>query len=227
MHIVRTLLKRPIISYLRPAGGRKYLTLATPCDLAPDWISEARKRGRYQIQAKRLAKLRNHTDSDSLINSLLGTEYIIPKFEELEIMSPRLRNFPHKRDQYWSLATLGFSLLRIQCDVFTISAGSKGSIPVNGLYFENLVDQGNTLATLGVLKTFVREHGLSSAIVSDPSDKIAQNRELHAIDSLFMLVGSVYKHHGTSKTEDFLQKRIINGINGLSHINMKLNSDWV
>lgn len=227
MHIVRTLLKRPAISYLKPVSGSRYLSLATPSQISLDWVSEARKHGRYQNQAKRLAKLRNRTDSDSLVNSLLGTDYIIPKTEELEIMSPRLRNFPHKRDQYWSLATLGSSLLRIQCDVFAISAGSKGSNPVNGLYFENLVDQYNSLTTLSVLKTFVREHGLSSAIVSDPSDDISQNRELHAVDSLFMLIGSVYKHHGTSKTEDFLQKRIINGINGLSHINMKLNSDWV
>ncbi|KAA8913700.1 hypothetical protein TRICI_003131 [Trichomonascus ciferrii] len=227
MPIVRTLLKRPIISCLRPVGEPRYLTLATPSHNSLDWISEARKHGRYQNQFKRLAKVRNRTDSDSLVNSLLGTEYVIPKYEELEIMSPRLRNFPHKRDQYWSLATLGSGLLRIQCNVFTISAGYKGIIPVNGLYFENLVDQENTLTTLNVLRTFVREHGLSSAIVADPSDSISQNQELHAIDSLFMLIGSVYKHHGTSKAEDFLQERIINGINGLSHINMKLNSDWV
>lgn len=202
-------------------------TIDLPSSSLTDVKTETRKHARYDKQLKRLTKAREGSGSEDVIHSLLNTEYSIPKNEELEIMAPELRNYPHKKNQYMSLAMLGSSLLLIQCNVFSMSAGKKGSVPVNGLYFENLHESRDSLNSLEVLETFVKEHGLSSAIVADSNAKLRDDqRDKHAVDCLFMLIGAVYKHYGTTTAEDFLQKKIINGLNGLSHINMKLNDAY-
>jgi hypothetical protein len=181
------------------------------------WQAGKKLAGLYSRRKRQLETRRKY--SDIIVEQLLGTEYAIPKDVQLEIMSPALRVMPQRVMFFTKTMAIGIQLLDLHCQGHMLSRGSTSRNQINGLDFDRL-QYDSSINSRQNLEEFVSEFGLTNALVTR-SNTVPFDTRGAAVESLFLLIGTVYSFHGSSKVYTFIRDRIITGRSGLYRLHSR------
>lgn len=176
----------------------------------------------YNLRVRELKKKQVH--STTVINMFLGEDYVLPEDAILEITSPILWRMKHLYFQ--KLVHRGRALLELHIETYLMTGNltRRREGFLNGVNFREVEKRFvEGLNSRQLLEIYCQEVGLTNALNVQGADS-DKRKVYHSVESLCLLVGAVYEHHGTTKLANLVQTKVLEGAKGLLRLSLRATS---
>lgn len=147
------------------------------------------------------------------------SKYPIPDKELTKILYPALSVLPTEIDSSEKLLHVGKIYFEVQCQAYMMQLPSRNATELVAGFDYSRYQDGTceSLYDSRLLDRFLEANGLVGSIILDFNAHESM-RHKQAVNALYRIIGTLLMLHGPRKTSEFIDQRVIGGINGLMRL---------